>query len=280
MLLALFLGVGIGLILGLTGAGGGMLAVPALVFALGWRMQQAAPVALLAVALAASIGAVDGVRKRLLRWRAALLMASVGIPAASLGHLLAQRAPHVWLQLMFSIAMLLSGARLLYGLTPARVQEAEADVGRVARVDAVTGRVQWNFATFALIAAIGGGTGLLTGLLGVGGGFVMVPLMRRFSNVSMHGIVATSLCVIALVGGVNVLLHWPHLDAQQTEIAFGFVLACCAGMLVGRSLISHLSPARVQGSFATVLLALAMFLLVSSLLQLLGDSIGLCYRSC
>ena len=85
MLISLLLGVLVGAVLGLTGAGGGILAVPALVVGLGWSMQQAAPVALIAVAGGAGIGALDGFRQKLVRYRAAALMAVIGIPVTALG---------------------------------------------------------------------------------------------------------------------------------------------------------------------------------------------------
>ena len=81
----LLLGVLVGLVLGLTGAGGGMLAVPALVFGMGWTVAQAAPVALLAVAAAAWLGSIDGLRHGLARYRAALLMALAALPSTTLG---------------------------------------------------------------------------------------------------------------------------------------------------------------------------------------------------
>ena len=86
---------GIGAILGLTGIGGGILAVPALMVGLGWPRQQAEPAVLIAVAGTASLGAAENLRKKLVRYRAGLLMAMTDIPLTGLGvrvaHLLSQR---------------------------------------------------------------------------------------------------------------------------------------------------------------------------------------------
>ena len=79
MSVVIFLGVLIGAIMGLMGAGGGILAVPVLVAGLHWSMQQAAPVALVAVAAGAVVGALDGFRHRLVRYKAAMLMAVCGM---------------------------------------------------------------------------------------------------------------------------------------------------------------------------------------------------------
>lgn len=91
MLLAGVLGLLMGLVMGLTGAGGGILGVPALVLGLGLSMTQAAPVSLLAVGAAAAVGALDGLRHRLVRYRAALLIALLGALFSPVGVFLAHQ---------------------------------------------------------------------------------------------------------------------------------------------------------------------------------------------
>ena len=113
MLTSLVLGAIVGAVLGLTGAGGGILAVPALVVGLGWSMQQAAPVALLAVAGGAAIGAAEGCRRHLVRYRAAILMATVGMPFTSWGNRAAQALPQRTLLALFAAVMLLVAGRAL-----------------------------------------------------------------------------------------------------------------------------------------------------------------------
>src|SRR5207253_6030479 len=107
MLLATFFGVVMGLVLGLTGAGGGILAVPALVLGLGWSMTQAAPVALFAVGSAAAVGAIDGLRHGLVRYRAALLIALLGALFSPLGIYFAHRLPEKVLMILFSLLMVI-----------------------------------------------------------------------------------------------------------------------------------------------------------------------------
>src|SRR5260370_6289965 len=85
MLTSLILGAIVRAVLGLTGAGGGILSVPALVAGMGWPMQQATPVALVAVAGSAAIGALEAFRQRLGRFRAALFLAAPGVPLAPVG---------------------------------------------------------------------------------------------------------------------------------------------------------------------------------------------------
>ena len=107
MLLASLFGVVMGLILGLTGAGGGILAVPALVLGLGWTMTQAAPVALFAVGSAAAVGAIDGLRHGLVRYRAALLIAALGAVFSPVGIYFAHQLPEKVLMILFSLLMVM-----------------------------------------------------------------------------------------------------------------------------------------------------------------------------
>ena len=260
MLISSLLGALVGLVLGLTGAGGGILAVPALVFGMGWTMQQAMPVALFAVAGGAAVGAIEGFRKRLVRWRAALLMAATGIPCTIPGLRLAHRLPQHWLYLAFAAVLVLVALRLLLQVRQHQEPHTEGAMHGLARIDRNTGRIHWTWPSACLIAGIGAVSGFMTGLLGVGGGFVIVPLLRRYTGVSMHGIVATSLLVIAVIssGGVAVaLLHGARLPPQATA---WFTAATASGMLLGRLLASRLSARQVQAGFAVLLLGVALLM--------------------
>lgn len=113
MLLASLLGVLMGLVMGLTGAGGGILGVPALVLGLGLTMTQAAPVSLLAVGAAAAVGAIDGLRHGLVRYRAALLIALLGALFSPLGVFVAHQLSEPVLMGLFSALMVLVAWRML-----------------------------------------------------------------------------------------------------------------------------------------------------------------------
>ena len=103
-LLAVILGAVIGLVLALTGAGGGVLAIPLLVFGLHLPVQQAAPVGLVAVGLAAALGAALGLKEGIVRYRAAALIGAAGMLVAPLGVWLAQHLPNRPLLGAFSLA--------------------------------------------------------------------------------------------------------------------------------------------------------------------------------
>ncbi|WP_047243018.1 sulfite exporter TauE/SafE family protein [Chromobacterium subtsugae] len=258
MLLMLLLGALVGAVLGLTGAGGGILAVPALMAAQGWSLPQAAPVALLAVAAGAALGAYEGWRRQLVRYRAAAWMAASGVPFAAAGASVAHLLPAPLLSTLFALAMLIVAARSWRTAGGAATRDGRA---APCRLDPETGRLRWSPAAAAALAGVGAVTGFLTGLLGVGGGFVIVPALRRLSDLSMHAIVATSLLAIALVGCGGVLAalwHGTRVPALPSAV---FVLAAMGGMLLGRRLIRRLSPPQVLRGFAALTVAVAAVVL-------------------
>jgi hypothetical protein len=263
MTITFILGVLIGAVLGLTGAGGAILSVPALVFSLGWSMQQAAPVALVAVAIGAGIGAAEGLRHGLVRYKAALLMATIGALFTPLGIGLAQALPQTWLMVLFAMVMLLSAARQIYHKS-GHGDEAMAP-RKAGWINPETGRFHWNWATAVLLSSIGAITGFLAGLLGVGGAFVMVPLLQRFTNVSMHGVVATALMVTALVSTSAVASALLHGAVLPPAVTATFATAIAIGMVGGRLLSRRVSGRQVQLGFAAILVMVAGSLLAKAL---------------
>ena len=255
--------------MGLTGAGGGILAVPALSVGMHWTMQQAAPVALIAVAMGAAVGALEGLRNGLVRYKAAALIAASGFPLVYLGQKIAHDMSQSVLQAGFSCVMLLVAFRLYRQVRLKSANESGLAFTK-ARINPDSGKFIWTLPTAALLASIGGVTGFMTGLLGVGGGFVIVPMLRKFTEVSMQGIVATSLMVIALVGASGV----GSAIIRQTEIPWGaasiFSATTVLGMLLGRRLIKKISPNHVQLVFAAVLTLVALGLLASASAVLLA----------
>ena len=107
MLISALLGIAIGTIMGLTGAGGGIFAVPALVMVLGIEQSSAGSIALLAVGAAAALGAFQGLRQGIVRYKAALLLATVGSASAPLGLYFSKLLSPQWLSLIFAAIMLL-----------------------------------------------------------------------------------------------------------------------------------------------------------------------------
>ncbi|WP_028081834.1 sulfite exporter TauE/SafE family protein [Solimonas soli] len=264
--MSLLLGLITGLVLGLTGAGGSALAVPLLMWGLGWSLPQAAPVALVAVCASALFGTVVAWDVAYIRYRAALLMALASLVTAPLGLWLATRLPHAVLAGLFGAVLAIVALRnwRLARRAPREAAIVRATVagdegaaaGPVCRLDA-RGRLIWNWPCATLIAATGAATGFLSGLLGVGGGFVIVPSLRAGSELSMHSAIATSLLAIALISAVTVLMSLLQGHALPWAIALPFVLGALGGMYGGRRLAPRIAGARLQEAFALLMLLVA-----------------------
>ncbi|MBH9551863.1 sulfite exporter TauE/SafE family protein [Inhella gelatinilytica] len=254
---ALLVGLGgvVGLIMALTGAGGGALAVPLLIFGAGLSLQQAAPISLTAVGLSALLGAGLGLREGVVRYRAALLIGGVGVLAAPLGVTLAQRLPPTPLLLAFAAFLLLTAWRMTRpaGSSPRPAQPV------CFRPDGER-QLRWTPRCAAVMGSLGAGAGLLSGLLGVGGGFLIVPTLERRTNLDFANIQATSLGVMALVassGLASAALHGSLAGAMALPFAAGAV----GGLLLGRRLSRHVPAARLRQVFAVVAVAVAGLML-------------------
>lgn len=260
------LGLIVGLILALTGAGGAILAVPLLVFGLHLTMVQAVPSALFAVALSAALGALIALRSGLLRYKAALLIGAVGILFAPLGLWTAHRVPNTPLTILFAIVlslvalrMYLQARRELSGRTTASTRPPPPCL-----LDPAVGRLRWTVPCARALASSGAMAGFLSGLLGVGGGFVVVPALRRYTDLEMPSVVATSLAVIALVtgGGVATAALTGHVE---WNIASPFAAGAIAGMLGGGLIAHRIKGPRLQQGFAVMAGAIAIVMLITTL---------------
>lgn len=241
------MGAAVGGVLALTGAGGGVLAVPLLVLLLHWPLTQAAPAALLAVGLAASLGALQGLRADLVRWRAALLMGGMGMVGAPLGVALGQRLPPTPLLWGFAGLMLW----LAWRQWPMANQAAASLPRKLPPcvVDPGSGRLNWSSPCACAMAATGTLSGVLSGLIGVGGGFVIVPALMRYTDLDLRQIQLTSLAVIALVSASGV-----SSAALRGQVRWDGTLPFAAGavlaMWLGRRWAEHLPPEVSRGLFA------------------------------
>lgn len=255
---ALLLGVPIGLLMGLTGAGGGILAIPALMMGLGFSLMQASPIALTAVAIAATTGALHGLRHGTVRYRAALLMAALGSLTAPLGTQLAHQLAPRTLSLMFVAVLLLVALRMIHqSRQPTPNATDDTLPAKPCRLSRESGRFIWNRLSIATMSAIGAISGTLTGLLGVGGGFFIVPALSHFSDAGIHSIIATSLMVIAIVSTMTVAMAALSGALVFPPAAWFFVGAVVAGMMLGRRLAPHVPAVLLQRGFALVCLLVA-----------------------
>lgn len=266
MLIVLALGLAVGVILALTGAGGGILAVPLLVFGIQMSVAQAGPIGLLAVGMAAALGAVLGLREGIVRYRAAMLIAASGMLLSPLGLWLAHRLDNRWLSVLFALILLLVAFRTFRQATrtPA-AGAAHVPSPHPCKRDAATGRFIWTNSCARALALSGTVAGLLSGLLGVGGGFVMVPALQRYTDLAMRSVVATSLAVIALVSVTGVVTS-AATGGMAWSVALPFSAGALAGMLGGRMVSARLAGPHLQIGFALVSAAVAVGMIVKSAL--------------
>ena len=263
MLTGLVLGLVVGLILALTGAGGGILAVPLLVFGIGATVADAAPVGLMAVGMAAALGAVLGLREGSVRYRAAFLIAGAGMLLSPAGLWAARQVDARWLALLFALVLLHVAIRTFLR---ASGKDAAASTTKeaVCLRDGRSGRFIWTRPCALAMALSGALAGLLSGLLGVGGGFVMVPALQRYTDLPMKSAVATSLAVIALISLTGVAASAAS-GALQWPLALPFSAGALAGMLGGRSLAARLAGPQLQQGFAAVSALVAIAMIVKAL---------------
>ncbi|MDM0046305.1 sulfite exporter TauE/SafE family protein [Variovorax dokdonensis] len=266
--LSLLMGAAVGFVLALTGAGGGILAVPLLVFGLHLQMADAAPIGLLAVGLAAAIGALLGLRDGIVRYRAALLIGTTGMLLAPLGVRLGRSLPNAPLMAAFALVLAWVAWRSFHQSGKAACASPTGQP-HLCAMNAATGRLTLRAPCVLALAGTGALSGLLSGLLGVGGGFVIVPMLSRISDVTMRGIVATSLAVIALVS-VGGVAGAATQGGMAWSVALPFAAGAVLALLAGRRVSARLAGPRLQQAFGAVAGGVALLLLLRAVRMLAG----------
>jgi uncharacterized membrane protein YfcA len=268
MFMPAVLGMVVGLILALTGAGGAIIAVPLLIFGLDWDVGRAAPVALLAVGASAALGTALGLRAKIVRYRAAALIAVVGSLITPLGIYAAHQLPARPLTLIFAAVLMFVSLRLYRQarreMSGAPDPEAEQDAA-ACKLSSETGRFTWTARCTQALTQAGALTGFLSGLLGVGGGFVVVPALRRSTDLPMNAVVATSLMAVALIS-LSTVTASALAGKLDYTVAIPFALGAMLAMLAGRRLASRLAGPRLQQGFALVAGTVAISLAVRALI--------------
>lgn len=267
--LSLIFGAVVGLSLGLTGGGGAIFAVPLLVFGLGVPTREAVGISLAAVGATSLVGFLDRWRLGQIETHTGLLFAGAGMIGAPIGSWIAGLIPEALLLSLFAGLMVLVAVRLWQQASrPMNVTEvcpttADQD-GPACRRDAA-GTLILNSRCAVLLLIVGVLTGILSGLFGVGGGFVIVPALVLFSGMSIHRAVGTSLMVIALVSvsGVSAFLWAGRIIPPG--ITGLFVLGGVAGLFAGQRIGKQLSGPALQKVFAAAILLVAAFVIVRNL---------------
>ncbi len=259
------LGVFVGVMMALTGAGGGILSVPLLVFGLNLSVASAGPIGLLAIAVAGSLGAINGLRNKILRYRAAIVMAGLGVVLAPIGIYMAHRIPNQPLMIAFASLLIIVSVRMLiqaqHEITGSTPKERPAPP---CKLDQSIGRLIWSVPCARALMGSGAVAGFLSGLLGVGGGFIIVPALKKLTDLPMQSIVATSLGVLALISitGVTSAALTGHLN---WSIGIPFTGGAIVGMLLGSIIAKQISGPRIQQAFAIFTFLISLSLLYKAM---------------
>ena len=266
---AIVAGIVVGLSLGLTGGGGAIFAVPLLVYWIGVEPSTAVGISLLTVAATAAVGVVERWRYGQVELPTGLLFAAAGMLTAPLGSWLGDQIPARPLLASFAVLMLVVAIRMWRKASePAERLPPSAVIagsGPACRRDP-EGRLRLTSRCATVLAMVGLAVGLLSGLYGVGGGFLIVPALVTFASMGVPRAVGTSLLVMTLVGISGVAAHVADGRPLPLPIAIGFVAGSIPGLFIGSFLGRRLTGPLLARVFAVAIVCVAMFVIIRSFL--------------
>ncbi len=250
MSLAVGLAVLVGISLGLLGGGGSILTVPLLVYVAGVDAKQAIATSLLVVGVASAVGLIAHARAGRVRWRTGTLFGVAGMAGAYVGAVVARFIPDRVLMVGFAVVMVAAGAAMLRG-------RKSASVGADHRPPVIKSLIQGLL------------VGLLSGLVGAGGGFLIVPALALLGGLPVNAAVGTSLLVIAMqsfagLGGhlASVQIDWP--------LAGLVTVAAVVGGVIGGLLTSRIDPNALRKVFGWLIFLTASVILAEEVDSTLG----------
>ncbi|MYS34360.1 hypothetical protein K388_06428 [Streptomyces sp. KhCrAH-43] len=243
LILALAAGAVVGLALGALGGGGSVLAIPALIYLLGLSPAAATTASLFIVTATSATALYAHARAGHVRWRAGAAFAAAGVVPAAAAGLAATRLPQAALTAAFAAIAALAAVRMLRP-GPERAR------GEVRPLRA---------------GGAGAGLGAVTGLLGVGGGFLAVPALVTVLAFEMQAAVGTSLLVITVNSLTSPVTRSGGAAGVDWAVTAPFTAAAVLGAWDGKRLAERVSGGGLQRLFAWVLLAVAAFMLVDAL---------------
>lgn len=259
MLVGIALAALIGLSLGLLGGGGSILTVPIFVYVLGFGAKQAIAMSLAVVGATSLFGAAGHWRAGNVNVRVALIFGAVAMVGTYLGARLAVFFSGAAQLALFAVVMLLAAFFMFRDRKPAPDgARAKSDGPEVKEM------------SLGLIVLEGIAVGVLTGLVGVGGGFLIVPALVLLGKIPMKQAVGTSLLVIAMKSAAG---FYGYLG--QVEVEWGFMglftAVSIAGIFAGTYLVRFVSQAQLKRAFAVFLLVMGGFILWQNRAVLLPD---------
>lgn len=248
-----------GVVLGTLGGGGSILTVPILVYVAGYDPKEAIGMSLAVVGVTSAVGAIGHRRFGNVRLRRAAIFAGFGVAGTLAGTRLATLMSGPAQLTLFAAVMLFAAGFMLRG--------SREPAGAGAAVAAATSPPR----SFLFTGLDGLVIGVLTGLVGVGGGFLIVPALVVLGRLPMHQAVGTSLAVIA----INALTGFiGYLDQIAVDWGFmlGFTACAVAGILAGSRLAGRIPARTLRRAFAVFLLLMGSFMLYKNRAVFLPDS--------
>jgi hypothetical protein len=251
--LTIVLAIFVGVALGLLGGGGSILTVPLLVYIAGMDAKEAIATSLLVVGVTSAVAVVAHARAGRVRWRTGLIFGAAGMAGAYVGGRLAEFVPGGVLLVAFALMMIATATAMLRG------RRRAAGDGAAAHGHLRIGRIVLD----GLVV------GLVTGLVGAGGGFLVVPALALLGGLTMPVAVGTSLLVIAMKSAAGLT---GYLASVQIDwgLAAAVTAAAVAGSLVGGRLTGLVKPDHLRQGFGWFVLVMAAVILG----QELGWAVG------
>ncbi|WP_028648035.1 sulfite exporter TauE/SafE family protein [Nocardiopsis sp. CNT312] len=258
LILVVGLAVVVGLALGLLGGGGSILMVPLLAYVAGMAPEEAIAASLFVVGTTSLISVSTHARRGSVRWRTGLVFGASGMAGAFLGGLVGGRIPGPVLMVAFALMMVTTAVAMIRG----RKAPAGGEGARGTDLPP------------AKIVLEGLAVGAVTGLVGAGGGFLVVPALALLGGLGMPAAVGTSLLVIAMksfagLGGymTAVSLDWPLVGAVT--------IAAVAGSFLGALLTPRIPEAALRRGFGFFVLAMGVLVLAQELPAPWGPAVAI-----
>ncbi len=258
----------VGVSLGLLGSGGAILTVPILVYLVHHNEKTAIAESLAIVGIIALVGAIRAATQQRVDFRSALLLALPGIVGTYLGALAAEWIPGA-VQLVLLAALMLTAAVLMFRSSNIPRTELNASI-------LPSHRPPDHKRTIAIIAAQGLGLGLATGLVGVGGGFLIVPVLVLLRRLSMPLAVGTSLAIIAVNSSAGFIKYITLLGDHGVNVDWSiiaiFAALGVAGSLVGNHLTNRINKNTLKRIFAVFLVIMAAYIVYRQIPRIMAHN--------
>ncbi|MEX2586752.1 MAG: sulfite exporter TauE/SafE family protein [Actinomycetota bacterium] len=250
------LGLLIGVILGALGGGGSVLAVPVLVYVAGQDARAATTTSLILVGIAALVGLGSHLRAGRVRVHTAAAIGLCGVGGSLIGTQLNRQVDPDLLLFGFAAVLFLAAWRMRIGCpTCTRVGE-QKELGGSGLSTAVRQRI--DLMGWLKIFTAGMALGFLTGLFGVGGGFVIVPTLTLVLGISMPQAIGTSLLIVAINSAVALAARFPMNDIEWA-VTLPFTVAAVIGVVAGGKIADRIESETSLRWFSTLLLAVAVY---------------------